>query len=75
MKADGKLLDIPEISASVTLRPTRIGFLVRPADLGSVRTIMRVCACLWGGNFNPIIPVFKKPPKDWKPEPFERVTG
>jgi hypothetical protein len=64
-----------EISASVTLRPTRIGFLVRPTDLSSVRTIMRICACLWGGPYNPIIPVFKKPPADWRREPFDRLTG
>jgi hypothetical protein len=64
-----------EISANVTLRPTRIGFLVRPTDLKSVRTIMRACACLWGGTYNPIIPVFTKPPREWKPEAFDRVTG
>ncbi|WP_439924985.1 hypothetical protein [Nitrobacter sp. JJSN] len=66
---------MPEISANVTLRPTRIGFLVRPTDLKSVRTIMRVCACLWGGTYNPIIPVFTKPPREWKPEAFDRVIG
>lgn len=36
---------------------------------------MRLCACLWGGTFNPIIPVFKKPPAEWKPEKFEAVKG
>ena len=30
---------------------------------------------LWGGTYNPIIPVFTKPPREWKPEPFDRVTG
>jgi len=66
---------MPEISAEIQLRPTRIGFLVRPADLASVRAIMRACACLWGGTYNPIIPVFKKPPKEWKPEIYERFKG
>lgn len=33
-----------EISAEIQLRPTRIGFLVRPTDLASVRAAMRVCA-------------------------------
>src|ERR1700730_11838497 len=64
-----------DISAEIQLRPTRIGFLVRPTDLASVRTIMRACACLWGGTYNPIIPVFKKPPKEWKPEIYERFKG
>lgn len=66
---------MPDISAKIQLRPTRIGFLVRPTDLASLRTIMRACACLWGGIYNPIIPVFKKPPKEWKPEIYERFKG
>jgi hypothetical protein len=36
---------------------------------------MRTCACMWGGSFNPIIPVFRKPPTEWRPEKFERVKG
>lgn len=36
---------------------------------------MRVCSCLWGGVYNPIIPVFCRPPKEWRPERFERVKG
>lgn len=54
------------IHATVSLRPTRIGFLVRPDDMESVRKIMRTCACLWGGMFNPIIPVFQEPPSEWE---------
>ncbi len=41
----------------------------------SVRKIMRLCACLWGGTFNPIIPVFRKPPAEWRPQKFERLKG
>ncbi|MGO9686879.1 MAG: hypothetical protein ACLPTZ_30635 [Beijerinckiaceae bacterium] len=66
---------MPEISATVSLRPVRIGFLVRPTDFTSVRTIMRYCTCIWGGVYNPIIPVFRDPPKEWKPEPFDRLRG
>jgi hypothetical protein len=64
-----------DVSAEILLRPTRIGFLVRPTDLVSVRAIMRTCACLWGGTYNPIIPVFERPPKEWKPEISEHVKG
>jgi len=64
-----------EISATIRLRPTRIGFLVSPTDMASVRRIMRDCACLWGGVYNPIIPVFRVPPKEWKVERFESVKG
>ena len=36
---------------------------------------MRACTCVWGGAFNPIIPVFKRPPKEWKPEIYQRFKG
>jgi len=71
----GTLRLMAEIPATIRLRPTRIGFLVRPTDLVSIRRIMRNCTCLWGGVFNPIIPVFRVPPKEWKVEPFEFVKG
>lgn len=60
-----------EIGASIKLRPTRIGFLVRPNDLTSIRKIMRACTCIWGGLFNPIIPVFHRPPSEWNHEPYK----
>lgn len=64
-----------EISAEIRLRPTRIGFLVRPTDFASVRAIMRTCTCLWGGVYNPIIPVFRTYPLEWRPESFERTKA
>ena len=66
---------MPELSAEILLRPTRIGFLARPTDLASVRAIMRVCTCLWGGIYNPIIPVFKRAPEEWRPEIYRRFKG
>jgi hypothetical protein len=63
---------VSELTAEIRLRPTRIGFLVRPSDLASVRSIMRVCTCLWGGAYNPIIPVFARPPPEWKPDAHEQ---
>ncbi len=35
---------------------------------------MRACACLWGGFYNPIIPVFRSAPKEWR-EPQNRTRG
>lgn len=57
---------MPKLYSNVRLRPTRIGFLVSPSDRNSVRRIMRANACLWGGQYNPIIPVMSSIPKDWK---------
>src|SRR5580704_1797511 len=64
-----------DISANIRLRPVRIGFLVRPTDLASIKEIMRYCAAVWGGVYNPIIPVFHTPPKAWTSQPFDRVRG
>lgn len=64
-----------ELSATIRLRPTRIGFLVRPTDMASICKIMRCCSCLWGGVYNPTIPVFRVPPKEWKLERLERIKG
>lgn len=36
---------------------------------------MRANTCVWGGIYNPIIPVFKRPPKEWKPEIYQRFKS
>ena len=70
------------LSASLTLRPTRIGFLVRPDDSTSLRRIFQVCTCLWGGVYCPIIPVSATLPEAWKerhglrnPDPIDIANG
>ncbi|HEY1206028.1 MAG TPA: hypothetical protein VGF05_15150 [Bryobacteraceae bacterium] len=69
------------ISGSLRLRPTRIGFLVDPNDMESVRRIFQVCTCSWGGAFNPIIPVCTGIPEAWNdpplppPSPTELARG
>ena len=70
-----RLFAMSEISTTVSLRPVRIGFLVRPTDFASVRKVMQYSTCIWGGVYNPIIPVFRNPPSEWKPEPFDRLRG
>jgi hypothetical protein len=70
------------LSASLTLRPTRIGFLVKPDDSPSLRRIFQVCSCLWGGAYNPIIPVSATLPDAWmephglrNPDPIDIANG
>ena len=36
---------------------------------------MRICACLWGGVYNPIIPVFRNRPQDSRPDVPDSLTG
>lgn len=63
------------VYGSLRLRPTRIAFLVAPTNMADVRRIMQVCTCLWGGAFNPIIPVCDELPEPWKEHPFPTPTG
>jgi hypothetical protein len=66
---------MPDVHIDLRLRPVRIGLLVRPSDRKSILAFMRACACVWGGMYNPIIPVFRTFPKDWKPEAYERYQA
>lgn len=64
-----------ELSANIRLRPARIALLVAPGDKLAIVKFMRISACMWGGRYNPIIPVFRKPPKVWAAEFPGDVTG
>ena len=57
---------MPSLNADLKLRPTRIGFLVRPSDLPNLRKVFQICSCLWGGMYNPIIPVSRSLPAAWR---------
>jgi len=47
-------------------RPIRLGFLVNPNRVNSVKQAIEICSSLWGGAHYPIIPVFnKRTPKNW----------
>ncbi|MGR2857839.1 hypothetical protein FY046_17550 [Erwinia sp. 1181_3] len=68
------------ISAVVTLRPIRFAFLIKPSDNKRLLEIFQINTCLWGGNFNPIIPIFGHVPKwwdrnDYKPESALRIVN
>lgn len=62
------------LSGTTSLRPIRLGFLVRPSDKKSVSRIMRWSTCLWGGRCNPIIPVGRYPQHWRSSEPFLRKS-
>lgn len=54
-----------QINVNVRLRPVRFAFLVKPDDYARTLEIFRINTCLWGGQFNPIIPFFKRVPTWW----------
>ena len=58
------------IRVDIRLRPIRFGFLVRPDDKERVLEIFRINTCLWGGMFNPIIPLFESVPSWLESEGF-----
>jgi hypothetical protein len=58
------------LAAKLALRPVRIGYLVNPTDLESLRKILQINTCLWGGIYNPIIPAFERAPKRWRDRPW-----
>jgi hypothetical protein len=46
-------------SLTVTLRPLRIAFIVTPGDRSGILEAIRINSYLWGGHYNPIIPLFR----------------
>ena len=64
-----------ELSAEIRLRPTRIALLTHPNDQASIKKFMEICSCLWGGVFNPIIPIFRIPPDEWRPTVKRPMKG
>jgi len=50
------------VTVSRRLRPIRLAFLVSPGDAKTLRRVVQINTCLWGGKFNPIIPFFRRTP-------------
>lgn len=44
------------------LRPLKFAYVIRNKDFDSLDTIVRLNAYLWGGRYNPVIPLYKKTP-------------
>ena len=51
-------------------RPLRLGFLVDPNKARSIRKAIELSSTLWGGAYNPLIPVYKRTPRNWE-KPFK----
>ena len=49
----------------VKVRPLKLAFLVSPRNASQVRTAIRLCTSLWGGEYFPIIPLYKRMPATW----------
>jgi hypothetical protein len=68
-------------SVDVTLRPIRLAFLIDPSDAHALLEAIEISTFLWGGEYCPIIPVFKRTPRTWslwgsrKPDCRQVVAG
>jgi len=65
---------MPLGSVNITLRPVRLAFLVDPADTRGIMEAIELNSFLWGGMFNPIVPIYGRTPKKWQSK-FERTTA
>jgi len=45
------------LSVSVRYRPIRIGWCVRAGDFAALREAMKLTFTMWGGRYNPVIPI------------------
>lgn len=53
------------VTANISLRPVRLGYLVNPREKQTVRDVMRMATTMWGGMMSPLIPVMKRLPAEW----------
>ena len=53
-------------TVDVKLRPIKIAFLVHPDDKNSLLKAIEINTLLWGGIYNPIIPIYEEKPRTWE---------
>ncbi len=61
------------VSLTLTLRPIKLAFLVELSDKRAIHTAIEINSLLWGGAYNPIVPVFRRKPTNWERLPLTRL--
>jgi hypothetical protein len=54
-------------------RPLRLAFLI-PPDKAALRKAIQINSTLWGGTYNPIIPLYAQSPKAWRLYPGQKIA-
>jgi hypothetical protein len=54
-------------------RPLRLAFLIRP-DKDELRKAIQINSTLWGGAYNPIVPLYHRAPEAWRLHPTEKIS-
>lgn len=69
-------------TVKIRVRPIRVAFLVDPTDRAGVYRAIELSTFLWGGNYNPIIPSYRRTPSNWEshrvrhlPSPGDIIAG
>ena len=58
-------------TVKVKLRPIKLAFLVNPNDKESLLKAIEINTFLWGGIYNPIIPMYNPTATKWKNRLFK----
>lgn len=62
-------------SIKQTSRPLRLAFLIEPGNSSHLKKVIQLNSSIWGGTFNPIIPIYKNLPSFLKDKPFNQPTA
>ena len=63
------------IRSNVRLRPTRFAFLLPYNDKVSLLKAIQINTFLWGGQFNPIVPIFTRSPRNFPKYLSKTIVG
>src|SRR5262245_36885458 len=58
-------------SVDIKTRPLKLAYLVDPNNGNQVRNAVRLSSTLWGGDYFPIIPLYKRMPATWRDKPLK----
>lgn len=58
------------ITLNRKVRPLRLAFLIDPPSRVQLMKAIQINTILWGGRFNPLIPVYRRTPRFWEERPF-----
>jgi hypothetical protein len=55
-------------------RPLKFAFIIKPNDHKSLLKAIELNSVLWGGPYNPIIPLYLQKTKRWRPNTFRKTA-
>jgi len=62
-------------SIDIKTRPLKLAYLVDPNNAKQVREAIQTSSTLWGGDYFPIIPLYKRMPSTWKEKPLRTPSA